>query len=55
MGWERWRVRAPDEGGFGTRLVARTMTYQLGGMIAYDWAGTGLIVTLRMSRARLAS
>ncbi|AOH86747.1 histidine kinase [Sphingomonas panacis] len=48
-------VRAPEDSGFGTRLVARTVTYQLGGTIAYDWGETGLIVTLRMSRARLAS
>nr|WP_231708195.1 sensor histidine kinase [Sphingomonas populi] len=48
-------VRERHEGGFGTRLVERTVTYQLGGTIAYDWAEAGLIATLRMSRARLAS
>ena len=49
-------VREPDEtGGFGSKLIERSVTYQLGGTIAYDWAETGLIATIRMSRARLAS
>ncbi|WP_298174992.1 HWE histidine kinase domain-containing protein [Novosphingobium sp.] len=48
-------VEAPDgPGGFGSKLVRRSISGQLGGTIHYDWAEAGLIVTLRMSRARLA-
>jgi two-component sensor histidine kinase len=41
--------------GFGSELVKRSMRAQLGGSIAYDWSEAGLIATLRMSRAKLAS
>jgi two-component sensor histidine kinase len=41
--------------GFGSKLVQRSVVGQLGGSIDYDWSGEGLIVTLRMKRARLAS
>jgi len=41
--------------GFGSKLVARTMSSQLGGSIALDWQTEGLVVTLRISRARLAT
>lgn len=48
-------VEAPEgPGGFGSRLVRRSVAGQLGGTIHYDWAATGLIVTLAMDRARLA-
>jgi two-component sensor histidine kinase len=40
--------------GFGSQLVRRSVTGQLGGSIEYDWSEGGLIVTLRMERARLA-
>jgi two-component sensor histidine kinase len=40
--------------GFGSKLVARTMSGQLGGSVALDWRTEGLVVTLRMSKARLA-
>ena len=48
-------VAAPkgDEG-FGSTLLRRTITGQLGGSIDYDWSEDGLIVALRMNRARLA-
>jgi two-component sensor histidine kinase len=39
--------------GFGSKLVERSVTRQLGGSIAYDWSAGGLIAALRMSRARL--
>ncbi len=42
-------------GGFGSRLVSRSMSQQLGGSVAYDWPPEGAVVTLRMSRARLAA
>jgi len=41
--------------GFGSKLVQRSVTGQLGGTIDYDWAESGLVVTLRMDRGRLAS
>jgi hypothetical protein len=39
--------------GFGSRLVNNSITSQLGGSIAFEWLPEGVIVTLRMSRARL--
>lgn len=39
--------------GFGSELVKRSVRGQLGGSIEYDWSEGGLIVTLRMNRARL--
>jgi len=47
-------VAAPaGPAGFGSRLVARSMSGQLGGTAAFDWQAEGIVVTLRMSRARL--
>jgi two-component sensor histidine kinase len=47
-------VETPEgPSGFGSKLVERSVTRQLGGSIAYDWSAGGLIATLRMSRARL--
>ncbi len=40
--------------GYGSKLVLRTMTRQFGGSIAYDWNPEGLIVTLRLGKARLS-
>ena len=40
--------------GFGSKLVAQSVTGQLGGSIALDWPPEGVVVTLRMSKARLA-
>lgn len=39
--------------GFGNQLVTRSISGQLGGTIAFDWPAEGVIVTLRMSKARL--
>jgi len=48
-------VDAPHgEVGFGSRLVQRSVTSQLGGTIHHNWEAGGLIVTLRVDRARLA-
>lgn len=44
----------PEMTGFGSRLVRRSMTEQLGGSIDYDWQPTGVVVTLRMQKDRLA-
>jgi two-component sensor histidine kinase len=49
-------VEAPTkQAGYGSRLVARTVSRHLGGSIAYDWSSEGLIVTLRLDKARLAT
>ncbi|MBC7667145.1 MAG: histidine kinase [Gemmatimonadaceae bacterium] len=48
-------VKAPDgTGGFGSKLVTRGMSAQLGGSITYEWPKHGVIATLRMLRDRLA-
>jgi two-component sensor histidine kinase len=47
-------VTAPaDDGGYGSKLLNRGMTIQLGGSIACDWSSEGVIVTLRMTKERL--
>ena len=49
-------VNAPASiSGYGTNLVKRTLSGQLGGSIEWDWAGEGLIVQLRMSANSLAT
>jgi two-component sensor histidine kinase len=40
--------------GFGSKLVQRSMAAQLGGAIAFDWSEEGVVVTLRMSKERIA-
>jgi hypothetical protein len=40
--------------GYGTKLMERSISNQLGGSIAYEWASDGLIVVLRMKAERLA-
>ena len=48
-------VAAPTgPAGFGSKLVAQSVTGQLGGSIAFEWPPEGVVVTLRMSKARLA-
>ncbi|UUL82136.1 sensor histidine kinase [Sphingomonas qomolangmaensis] len=47
-------VEAPSQPeGFGSQLVRRSVTSQLGGSIDYNWSEGGLIVTLRIKRNRL--
>jgi two-component sensor histidine kinase len=41
-------------GGFGSRLMHRSMSAQLGGDIAFDWSVEGVVVALRINKARLA-
>ncbi len=43
------------QAGFGSTLVHRCITGQLGGVIGFDWPPRGVIVTLRMSKARLGA
>ena len=45
----------PDRAGFGSKLVDRSVTRQLGGSIDYDWSNEGLTATLRLNREKLAS
>jgi two-component sensor histidine kinase len=42
------------EGGYGSKLLNRAMTVKLGGSISCDWSAEGVIVTLRMTKGRLA-
>jgi two-component sensor histidine kinase len=42
------------EGGYGSKLLNRSMTTQLGGTISCDWSAEGVIVTLHMTKDRLA-
>ena len=47
-------VAAPaGEGGYGSKLLNRSMTMQLGGSISCDWSAEGVIVTLHMTKDRL--
>lgn len=49
-------VLAPTAlGGFGSKMVRRSLSNQLGGSIGFDWPQEGLIVTLRMNKDRLAA
>src|SRR5688572_30117415 len=41
--------------GFGSKLVHRSMSTQLGGAIAFDWSEEGVVVTSRMSKDRLSN
>ena len=41
-------------GGFGSTLIRRSMSAQLGGGIDYEWDEMGLIVILRASKIKLA-
>jgi two-component sensor histidine kinase len=48
-------VAAPaGEAGYGSKLLNRGMTIQLGGSISCDWSAEGVIVTLYMTKDRLA-
>lgn len=40
--------------GFGSQLIARSVSGQLGGELLYDWQRSGLVVTIRMRLDRLA-
>jgi two-component sensor histidine kinase len=48
-------VKAPDaHSGFGSRMIGRAVSGDLGGSIAFDWSNEGAIVTLRIDLNRLA-
>ena len=42
-------------GGFGSKLVQRSMASQLGGSIDYNWSREGLIAKAKMTKSRLAT
>jgi two-component sensor histidine kinase len=41
--------------GYGSRLVNRSISGQLGGSITYDWSDEGIVVILKIRAAKLAS
>ena len=41
--------------GYGSQLIARCVSGQLGGHLDYDWQENGLVVTVRMRQDRLAA
>jgi two-component sensor histidine kinase len=48
-------VEAPSgAGGFGSKLIERSVGRQLGGTIEHEWSKEGVIVTLRLDRAKLS-
>lgn len=48
-------VKPEGPGGYGSKLLRRTLTGPLGGSIEYQWPTDGLIVTLRIDESRLAA
>ena len=46
---------APEMGGFGSKLLSRSLSEHLDGEISYDWRPSGLVATLRMRKDRLAA
>lgn len=47
-------VRPTGPPGYGSRLVGRVMTDQLGGSIERDWSAEGAIITLRLDKNRIS-
>ena len=48
-------VEQPELAGFGSRLVARTVSSQLEGKLTHDWQESGLVVTIAIPQDRLAT
>ena len=48
-------VGHPELTGFGSRLIARTVSSLLGGELTYDWQESGLVVTIAMRPEKLAA
>lgn len=56
--WISARGQGDDPGivvGYGSKFVERSVTGHLRGSIDYQWAEDGVIVTLKIDPARLAS
>jgi two-component sensor histidine kinase len=47
-------VGMPEMRGFGSKMIASSMSQQFDGALTYDWQPSGLVVTLRMRKDRLA-
>lgn len=45
----------PEMGGFGSKLIARSVASQFQGALEYDWQPTGLVATLRMRKDRMSA
>ena len=49
------KVKPPkDQGGYGSKLIERSVTGHLGGSIKYDWIEEGVVVTLDVDPGRLS-
>lgn len=48
-------TKVPELTGFGSRLIARSVTSQLGGTLSYDWQETGAVATVRMQQSQLTN
>lgn len=48
-------VEPPTNEGYGRKMLDRSITRQLGGSMETDWSDEGVIVTLKMNAANLAS
>jgi two-component sensor histidine kinase len=46
-------IAPPVSGGFGSTLIARSVSAELGGSIRYDWLPEGVVVTLVIDPTRL--
>lgn len=44
---------APEMGGFGSRMILRSVSSQFGGSLVYDWQPSGLVATLTMRKDRM--
>lgn len=45
----------PEMRGFGSKMIARSVAQQFDGALTYDWQPSGLVVTLRMRKDRIAA
>ncbi|MES1203145.1 MAG: HWE histidine kinase domain-containing protein [Pseudomonadota bacterium] len=45
---------AARPGGFGSKLLTRSVTSQLNGSVEHDWRSDGLLVTIRVAKDRLS-
>jgi two-component sensor histidine kinase len=48
-------VTSKGEQGYGSRLLTRSVTGQLGGSIETDWSDDGIIVTVNMNARKLST
>ena len=46
---------APRMTGFGSKMIARSLSHQFDGALSYDWQASGLVVTLRLRKDRLVA